>query len=394
MARRFLPLLNLLLPVLSKLVIPQLNDLRNEGLCATLCNTDDPDVESDYQTMIRLQTRLESKGVVEALLDQVDEDEEHLHSILKTFCETNDVGFAECVNIERILWANKARVNCLSNCIDDMASKQVTPAFAVMSDRRQSFEQCLLGFDESKVVFPKNVSASAVVEALEEYGFALINDFFDVELMEEAQRVLTEWRASGKWKEYDYSDFASSEHLHTSANRAEVVLPFEAPFSTVANIIATSKLVPIMSAYANRTDLAMEYATSILSLPKAGNQDVHNDICFAKTLFKVGVAIHDTPKVNGPTGFCPCTHKKGAFFGPYQSTVDCPRHYQADFVPAGTAFLYDQAVAHQGMANTLRMRSILDISYKLGNIHSVYIDDGFSALAQHHVAMYQQTKVH
>ena len=387
-----------------------LEELRVEGACAKNCHLDTKESMDNYYHLLRMQR--ETRGFSAAfdeLIEDLTEDSfyDDLHNNVAQYCATefqpdkdNKVTMADCLHVEEVLRECKVADKLIMSCYDFMEASQMTPSFEAQDERTKEKERCLVEFEPKHVLLEKGNSNDFTTEkitaVLQRYGVVIIQNFFPRDEMKNIHDILRDWRDTGVWKDrYNFTTYHGHRHLHGNENhrkrppRGEIVLPFEEPFLSIVDQIDKSILVDVMHRYGNRTDLNMEYATSIFSEPPAVDQDLHSDYNFPVNLFKIGIAVHDTPKEQGPTGFCPCTHSWGDFFPPFATDVLCPLHFQADFIPAGTVFLYDQAIQHQGMSNHHGTRFILDISYTFGDFISSYIDDSWGQEAMLEVQKYR-----
>jgi hypothetical protein len=375
---------------------------RIEGACALNCHLDNDVTMSNYYHLFRMQS--ETRGFSAAfdeLMDDLVEDTYYkdLHHNVAEYCETEfqptgSVTMEDCLKVEQVLRECKVADKMIASCYDFMEAQQMTPSFEAQDKRTKDKELCLLGFEKEQVMLQKTDSIGQIASALEKYGVVIIHDFFPRNEMEKIHKILVDWQDTGTWKGYNFTSFHGHRHLHGNSKkrrptRGEIVLPFTEPFKSIVDQIDDSILIDVMHTYGNRTDLSMEYATSIFSVPPTGNQNLHSDYNWQSNLFKIGIAVHDTPKTQGPTGFCPCTHAWGDFFPPFATDVYCPLHFQAEFISAGTVFLYDQAIQHQGMSNHLDTRFILDVSYTFGDFISSYIDENWGEEAMGEVKKYR-----
>ncbi|KAL3907559.1 MAG: hypothetical protein SGILL_008824, partial [Bacillariaceae sp.] len=346
-----------------------LEELRIEGACAKNCHLDTDATMGNYYHLLRLQR--ETRGfsaAFEELIEDLTEESfyDDLQRNVAQYCETefqpaaNDkVTMEDCLRVESVLRDAKVSDKLIISCFEFMEAAQMTPSFEAQDPRTQEKETCLMDFEPERVLLEKSNSDDFTTEhitaVLQRYGVVIIQNFFSRDEMKNIHDILRNWRDTGMWKDtYNFTTYHGYKHLHGNGNRrknaarGEIVLPFEEPFLSIVDQIDKSILIDVMHRYGNRTDLNMEYATSIFSEPPANHQGLHSDYNFPVNLFKIGIAVHDTPKVQGPTGFCPCTHAWGDFFPPFATDVPCPLRFQADFIPAGTVFLYDQAIQHQG----------------------------------------------
>ncbi|KAL3937239.1 MAG: hypothetical protein SGARI_002202 [Bacillariaceae sp.] len=352
-----------------------LSELRIEGMCAKLTHVDTEEVIQNYNHIFKVQRGVQafSQAFQEMLDDILGDSYDGLSQTITKFCEGQDydkydsISLEDCMKIEEILRECKILEGIIGKCYDFAEDQETTPSFESMDQRNQDWEKCLMDFDEDEITHQSTDPIDKIADSLEKYGVVIIKNFFDPAKMSLKGSV-----------------------------RGEIVLPFKEPFRSIMEEIDHSILVDVMQTYGQQSDtdvLNMEYPTSIFSIKGSPEQPLHRDYVFPKTLFKIAVSTHDTPKVQGPTGFCPCTHTNGDFFPIWETDIECPLRFQPSFLPAGTVVLYDQALEHQGMDNQYDTRFILDISYTFGDYKSEYIESGnWSDEAKSHVDLYRANR--
>jgi Phytanoyl-CoA dioxygenase (PhyH) len=381
-----------------------LEEFRLDGYCTALC-TRGHSIDG-YGTMLELFKQVDDPIAFDTFLDSYYDDEEEKHGLedidlvrrnhLKFRASCNKVGFnfEDCIMLEKLALEAKATFHCVFNCMHDLLENDpgFCPSIEMMALPHRELLNCILEFDQETVTIDaqKSIDPDEALSILQKYGFVAFKNFFSAGRMEEIHEILLDWRRIGEWDTRQYADFMAKRHLHGSALREEVVVPYTIPFLSILKDIEDSFAWQVMDRYVGLPGLQLEFVTSILSDPGAGTQLLHTDVAVPGRKLKGNLALHRMKKENGPTGFCPCSHSRAPFYYSYAfSPIECLLHFQPDFVDSGTFVIYDQALQHQGMDNRGNdTRFILDISYLVGMVDEDYIEN-FAPIAREEVMKFR-----
>lgn len=383
-----------------------LEEFRLDGYCTALC-TRGHSIEG-YDMMLELSKQVDDPMAfvtfLDSFYDDEEGDEEHdledidiarlNHMKFCAYCNKVGFNFEDCLMLEKLALEAKASFECVFNCMHDLLNNGpgFCPSIDMMAVPHRELLNCILEFDlETVTIDAQNISdPDKALLILQKYGFVAFKNFFSAGRMEEIHEILLDWRRIGEWDGRKYAEFMAKQHLHDSALREEVVVPYTDPFLSILKDIEDSLVWQVMDRYVGLPGLQLDIVTSILSDPGAGTQVIHTDIAVPGRMLKGNLALHRMKKENGPTGFCPCSHSRAPFYYIYAfSPIECLLHFQPDFVDSGTLVIYDQALKHQGMDNRgTDTRFILDISYVVGTIDEDYIEN-FAPIAREEIMKFR-----